>query len=85
MQLSYKFSSLTAALLFVASSQAETSLDFEWDPYYSNADYYIGLTKDPILEVGFGVGFILERDKFSGRLQREPGDFRLILRLGFQF
>ena len=85
MQLSYKLIITATVLLLATTAQAETSLDFEWDPYYSNADYYIGLTKDPIPEVGFGVGFILERDKFSGRLQREPGDFRLILRPGFQF
>lgn len=67
MQLSYKFIALTAALLFVASAQAETSLDFEWDPYYSNAGYYIGLTKDPIPEV-------VEQDEAAAyeRLLRNP-------------
>jgi len=29
----------------------ETSLEFEYDPYYSNAGYYIGLTAQPIPEI----------------------------------
>lgn len=39
------------SLLTATTAQAETSLDFEWDPYYSNAGYYIGLTEQPIPEV----------------------------------
>jgi hypothetical protein len=60
MQLSYKLIT-TATFCFIAASLinlfaavtagAETSLDFEWDPYYSNAGYYIGLTEQPIPEV----------------------------------
>ena len=30
---------------------AENFLEFEWDPYYSNAGYYISLTDSPIPEV----------------------------------
>lgn len=30
---------------------AENSLEFEWDPYYSNVGYYISLTDSPIPEV----------------------------------
>lgn len=34
-----------------SSASAESSLEFEWDPYYSNAGYYIGLTDQPVPEV----------------------------------
>jgi hypothetical protein len=33
----------------------------------------------------FGVGFILEKDKYRRTLQQESEDFRLILRPSFQF
>ncbi len=39
-------------LCFTSTSiHAENSLEFEWDPYYSNAGYYISLTDEPIPEI----------------------------------
>ena len=40
------------SVLFSSAALAvETSLEFEYDPYYSNAGYYVGLTKHPIPEI----------------------------------
>lgn len=39
------------ALLFNSQTgYAEDSIEFEWDPYYSNAGYYLSLTDTPIPE-----------------------------------
>ena len=44
---------LTAALaiVVVSDSMAETSVEVELDPYYSNAGFYIGLTDKPLPEI----------------------------------
>lgn len=44
---------LLSVTLFCLSNRgyAETSVEFEWDPYYSNVGYYIGLTEAPIPEI----------------------------------
>ena len=43
---------IIAALWSTTNACAETSsIEFEWDPYYSNAGYYLGLTEQPIPEI----------------------------------
>ena len=41
---------LLALLCTSLTGHAENSIEFEWDPYYSNAGYYISLTDEPIPE-----------------------------------
>ena len=46
------FSSLWLLLCSASTNiRAENSIEFEWDPYYSNAGYYIPLTDSPIPEI----------------------------------
>jgi hypothetical protein len=42
---------LLAVLCTSLTGHAENSIEFEWDPYYSNAGYYISLTDEPIPEI----------------------------------
>ncbi|MCK5001730.1 MAG: hypothetical protein KAS57_01810 [Gammaproteobacteria bacterium] len=42
---------LLALLCTSLTGHAENSIEFEWDPYYSNAGYYISLTDEPIPEI----------------------------------
>ena len=34
-----------------SANHAKNTIEFEWDPYYSNAGYYISLTDEPIPEI----------------------------------
>ena len=42
---------ILAASSYSLTSQAESTIEFEWDPYYSNVGYYVPLTEAPIPEV----------------------------------
>ena len=46
-----KLATLVLLIVSHANSYAENKLEFEFDPYYSNAGYYISLTDKPIPEI----------------------------------
>jgi len=81
-----------------ANASAEHSFETEIDIYYSNVGYYQGPTDVPIPEVvendessaskstfEFGVGLILEHNKYTTALVQEPKNLQLVLRPSFKF